>query len=93
MVAGIDLIGEVIDDETGTFAQGARVVATGHRLSETAWGAYSEEARLKPEWLTPLPEGLTAEQAAAVGTAGVTAAMAIDALERLGTGPERGPSS
>ena len=90
MVPGIDLVGEVIEDKTGTFDPGF-VVATGHGLSESTWGAYSEEARLKAEWLTLLPDGLTAEQAAGIGTAGVTAAMAIDALERHGTAPERGP--
>lgn len=91
MVPGIDVVGTVIEDASGAFRPGDAVVATGHGLGETSWGAYAEEARLKPEWLTRLPSGISPEQAAAVGTAGITAAMAIDALERFGITPADGP--
>jgi acrylyl-CoA reductase (NADPH) len=84
MVPGIDLVGTVIEDKSGTFQPGDTVVATGHGLGEVHWGGYSEEARLDPAWLLPLPRELNAEQAAAIGTAGLTAAMALDALERHG---------
>ena len=91
MVPGVDLVGTVIEDASGTFRSGDLVVATGHGLGETSWGAYSEQARLKPEWLSLVPEGVTAEHAAAVGTAGLTAAMAIAALERYGIAADQGP--
>ena len=90
MVPGIDLVGVVLSDASGTFQPGEKVVATGYGLGEKFWGAYSEEARLKPEWLVRLPAGLGEEQAAAVGTSGLTAAMCIDALERHGIRPDQG---
>ena len=67
------------------------MVATGNGLGETTSGGYAEQARVRPEWLTRLPKGLSQEQAAAVGTAGLTAAMAIDALERFGIAADQGP--
>jgi acrylyl-CoA reductase (NADPH) len=91
MAAGIDLVGTVIEDRNGAFSPGEPVVATGHGLGETTWGGYAEQARVRPEWLTRLPAGLSQEQAAAVGTAGLTAAMAIDALERFGVAADQGP--
>ena len=84
MVAGVDLAGTVIDDASGTYAPGTRVVATGHGIGEQHWGGYAEEATLEPDWLLPLPERLDNRLAAAIGTAGVTAAMAVDALEHHG---------
>ncbi|MBW3098154.1 MDR family oxidoreductase [Pseudohoeflea coraliihabitans] len=84
MVPGIDIVGTVREDRSGRFAAGARVVATGFGLGETHWGGYATQARLKPDWLVPLPDGLSARDAAAVGTAGLTAAMALDALEKHG---------
>ena len=56
MVGGVDLAGVVTADASGTFAPGAQVLATGHGLGETHWGGYAELARLKPEWLIPIPE-------------------------------------
>jgi acrylyl-CoA reductase (NADPH) len=84
MVPGVDVVGVVREDESGTFNPGDRVVATGFGIGETHWGAYTTVARLKPEWLVKLPPGITSRDAAAVGTAGLTAAMAIDALEAYG---------
>lgn len=84
MVPGIDLVGAVREDASGTFKVGNRVIATGFGLGETQWGAYSTRARLKPEWLVKLPDDLSSRDAAAVGTAGVTAALALDALEAYG---------
>lgn len=91
MVPGVDLVGEVLDDRSGTFRPGMLVVATGHGLGETSWGAFAEEARVKAEFLLPLPDQIAPEQAAAIGTAGLTAAMAITALERYGIAPDQGP--
>jgi acrylyl-CoA reductase (NADPH) len=91
MAVGIDFVGSVIEDRSGEFSPGEIVVATGNGLGETTWGGYAEQARVRPEWLTRLPSGLSQEQAAAVGTAGLTAAMAINALERFGIAADQGP--
>ncbi len=90
MVPGIDLVGRVIEDASHTFAPGDKVEATGWGLGETTWGAFSEEARLDPKWLLPLPKGINEEQAAAIGTSGLTAAIAISALERCGIAGDQG---
>ena len=84
MVPGIDVVGVVREDTSGTFQSGDRVVATGFGMGETQWGGYTTAARLKPEWLVKLPDHLSSRDAAAVGTAGLTAAMCIDALEAYG---------
>ena len=84
MVPGIDVVGTVREDASSAFKPGDRVVATGFGLGETQWGGYTTTARLKPEWLVTLPDGLSSRDAAAVGTAGLTAALAIDALEAYG---------
>jgi acrylyl-CoA reductase (NADPH) len=84
MVPGIDVVGTVREDASGTFSAGDRVVATGFGLGETQWGGYTTAARLKPEWLVKLPDTVSNRSAAAVGTAGLTAAMCIDALEQYG---------
>src|ERR1700733_5474835 len=91
MAAGIDFVGSVVEDRSGAFSPGEIVVATGNGLGETTWGGYAEQARVRPEWLARLPVGLSQEQAAAIGTAGITAAMAIDALERFGIAADQGP--
>lgn len=91
MVAGSDFAATVEDDASGMFRPGEVVVATGYGLGEVHWGGYAELARAKPEWLIRLPGGLTAETAMAVGTAGVTSAMSVDALERFGIRPGDGP--
>ncbi|WP_299363925.1 MDR family oxidoreductase [uncultured Paracoccus sp.] len=84
MVAGIDLAGIVVESRSPDWAPGDKVIVNGWGLSETEWGGYTRFQRLKPEWLTRLPEGFTLEQAMAVGTAGYTAALCVDALEDWG---------
>lgn len=84
MVGGIDLAGTVVESRSPDWAPGDRVIVNGWGLSETEWGGYARFQRLKPEWLTRLPEGFSLEQAMAVGTAGYTAALALDALEDWG---------
>jgi acrylyl-CoA reductase (NADPH) len=65
-------------------------VLTGWRVGEVHWGGYAEKARVKADWLVPLPEGLDTRMAMAVGTAGFTAMLAIMALEDHGLTPEKG---
>jgi acrylyl-CoA reductase (NADPH) len=91
MVAGIDLAGIVTADTSGAFPVGAAVLATGHGLGEAHWGGYAEQARLKPEWIMPIPTGMTPVDAMAVGTAGLTAMLSILALERYGLEKDDGP--
>ncbi|MGL4636277.1 MAG: MDR family oxidoreductase [Beijerinckiaceae bacterium] len=91
MVPGIDLAGEVTNSTSVDFKTGDHVVLTGCGVGEGHWGAYAGMARLKSEWLVPLPKSLTPAQAMAVGTAGFTAMQCIIALERHGLTPAHGP--
>src|SRR3954454_1346985 len=83
-VPGIDLAGTVVESADGRYSAGDRVVLTGWRVGEVWWGGYASRARVKADWLSPLPEGLSTRQAMAVGTAGFTAVMAVDQLEQHG---------
>jgi acrylyl-CoA reductase (NADPH) len=83
-VPGIDLAGTVTESADPRYAAGDRVVLTGWRVGEIWWGGYASRARVKGDWLSPLPDGLTTRQAMAVGTAGFTAMMAVDQLQRHG---------
>ncbi|MEN9063049.1 MDR family oxidoreductase [Ponticoccus litoralis] len=85
MVAGIDLAGTVVESRSPDWAPGDKVIVNGWGLSETEWGGYSRYQRLKPEWLTRLPEGFALRDAMAIGTAGYTAALCVAALEDWGT--------
>lgn len=85
MVGGIDLAGIVIESRSDKWAPGDRVIVNGWGLSETEWGGYSRYQRLKAEWLIALPEAFSMAQAMAIGTAGYTAALSVDALEDWGT--------
>ncbi|GAA4257369.1 MDR family oxidoreductase [Azospirillum formosense] len=84
MVAGIDLAGTVVESRSPAWKPGDKVVANGWGLSETQWGGYTRFQRLKPEWLTRLPEVFSLEEAMGIGTAGYTAALCVDALEKWG---------
>ncbi|WP_319519992.1 MDR family oxidoreductase [uncultured Martelella sp.] len=85
MVPGIDIAGTVIESDADAFKPGDKVIANGHGMSETAWGAYSAFQRVKPEWLMPQPEQFTQKQAMAIGTAGYTAALCVNQLLAWGT--------
>lgn len=85
LVAGIDLAGTVVEDRSGRWAKGDKVIVNGFGLSETEWGAYTRFQRVRPEWLIRLPDAFTPEQAMAIGTAGYTAALCVIALENWGT--------
>ena len=90
-VPGIDLAGVVVESSHPAYQPGAKVVATGWGIGERYWGGYSQFARVSADWLVPLPDGLTLFQAMQIGTAGFTAMMCVDALERLGVNPSQGP--
>jgi acrylyl-CoA reductase (NADPH) len=91
MIAGIDFAGTVEQSSHPQWKSGDRVVCTGWGLGETHLGAYAEKARVKGDWLVRLPEGLSAREAMAIGTAGFTAMLAILALEKHGVTPNSGP--
>lgn len=86
-IPGIDFAGEVETSEHPDFKPGDPVIVTGWRVGEAYWGGYGEKARVKGDWLVPLPEALTFERAMALGTAGFTAMLAIMALENHGIAP------
>ena len=92
MIPGIDFAGTVESSSHPDFKPGDAVVLNGWGTGETHLGAYGEKARVKGEWLVPLPQGLTPEQAMAVGTAGYTAMLSLLALEKHGLTPDRGPA-
>ncbi|MEM9855112.1 MAG: alcohol dehydrogenase catalytic domain-containing protein, partial [Pseudomonadota bacterium] len=69
-VPGIDFAGVVEASDDARYAPGDKVVLTGWRVGEVHWGGYAEKARVKADWLVPLPDGLTTRQAMAVGTSG-----------------------
>ncbi|WP_370654084.1 oxidoreductase [Pseudotabrizicola sp.] len=89
-VPGIDFAGVVESSDDPRYAPGAPVVLTGWRVGEAHWGGYATKARVKADWLVPLPDGLTTRQAMAVGTAGFTAMLAVMALEDHGLTPADG---
>ena len=89
-VPGIDFAGTVEASSDERYKPGDKVVLTGWRVGEAWWGGYAQKARVKADWLVPLPDGLTTRQAMAVGTAGFTAMLAVMALEDHGLTPEKG---
>jgi acrylyl-CoA reductase (NADPH) len=92
MIPGIDLAGVVETSAHPDFKPGDQVVLNGWGLGETHLGAYAEKARVKGDWLIPLPRGLSPADAMAIGTAGYTAMLCLLALEHHGLTPDRGPA-
>ncbi len=90
-VPGIDFAGTVEASDDPRYAPGDKVVLTGWRVGEAHWGGYAQKARVKADWLVPLPDALSTRQAMAVGTAGFTAMLAVMALENHGLKPGDGP--
>lgn len=84
MVAGIDLAGTVVMSANPDFKPGEAVIVNGYGLSETQWGGYSRFASLKSDWLVRLPDAFTMPEAMAIGTAGYTAMLCVQALEDAG---------
>ena len=91
LVGGIDLAGEVLESADPRFRPGDGVLVVGCGLGETHDGGYAEVARVQGDWLVPLPEGYDARSAMILGTAGFTAALVVDAMERNGQDPAAGP--
>jgi acrylyl-CoA reductase (NADPH) len=91
LIAGIDVAGTVESSGDVRFAAGDQVLVTGYDLGVAHDGGYAEYVRVPADWLVPLPDGLDAFDAMAIGTAGLTAALSVDALERNGLRPDNGP--
>src|SRR5271167_997233 len=89
-VPGVDFAGTVERSDSPEFEPGDPVLLTGWRVGEVQWGGYAERARVRASYLVRRPEGLSARQAMAIGTAGFTAMLAVIALERHGLQPEAG---
>ena len=89
-IPGVDLAGTVLESNDDRYKPGDQVVATGWRMGEIWWGGHAERARIKADWLVPLPEGMTTRQVMSMGTAGLTAALSIMALENQGVTPDGG---
>jgi len=89
-VPGVDFVGTVEASASPQWKAGDAVILTGWRVGETHWGGYAQKARVRGEWLVALPAGLTPERAMAIGTAGLTAMLAVTALERHGLTPAGG---
>ncbi|CDM62621.1 MULTISPECIES: MDR family oxidoreductase [Rhizobium] len=85
MIGGIDLAGTVLESRSPKWQPGDKVILNGWGLSETEWGAYARYQRVKAEWLIPLPEAFSMQEAMAIGTAGYTSALCVDALEKWGS--------
>ena len=90
-VPGIDFAGTVESSDDPRYRPGDKVILTGWRVGEVHWGGYAQKARVKADFLVPLPQGLTTRQAMAVGTAGLTAMLAVMALENHGLEPGKAP--
>ena len=90
MVAGIDGAGTVLESSHPDWKPGDAVVLNGWGVGETHWGCLAERARLKGDWLVPLPSAFTPRQAMGIGTAGYTAMLCVMALERHGVRPGDG---
>jgi acrylyl-CoA reductase (NADPH) len=90
MIAGIDGAGVVESSTSPLFKAGDKVILNGWGCGETHLGSYAAKARVKGEWLVPLPTGLTTSDAMSIGTAGYTAMLCIMALERAGINPQSG---
>ncbi len=87
-VPGIDFAGTVEQSDSPDYKPGDKVLLNGWRVGEIHWGGFATRARVKGDWLVPVPDGLTTEQCMAIGTAGYTAMLAVMALEEHGLTPE-----
>jgi acrylyl-CoA reductase (NADPH) len=91
MIAGIDFAGAVEQSSNPHWKPGDKVICDGWGMGETHLGAYAQKARVKGDWLVRLPDGMTARDAMAIGTAGYTAMLAVLALEKHGLASKHGP--
>ena len=88
-VPGVDFAGEVVSSGDGRYAPGDQVILTGWRVGEAHWGGYAQYARVRADWLVPMPDGLDGAHAMAIGTAGFTSMLAVMALEEQGVSPDQ----
>lgn len=91
MVPGIDLVGTVEESADDRYSKGDKVVLTGWGVGENYWGGYAEYAKLRADWLVPLPVGMDPIRTMQIGTAGLTAMLCVMALEEGGATPDSGP--
>lgn len=91
MIPGIDCAGKVVESSDPRYLAGQQVILNGFGVGETHWGCLAEYAYLKADWLIPLPDGITAWQSMAIGTAGYTAALCVLSLLQHGLTPDTGP--
>lgn len=89
-IPGVDFSGAVESSDDPRYRPGDRVVLTGWRVGEVRWGGYATRARVKADWLVALPDAISNRAAMAIGTAGLTAMLAVIALEKAGLTPEGG---
>lgn len=91
MVPGIDFAGTVLESSDARYRVGDAVLLNGWGVGEAHWGGLAQKARVKADWLLPLPAGMTTAQAMAIGTAGYTAMLCVMALQQHGVQPHQGP--
>ena len=91
MVCGIDLAGTVVESRDDRFKAGDRVLVNGYGLSERHWGGYSRYAKVRPEFLVHIPDTFLPEEAMAIGTAGYTSMLCVQAITDRGISHESGP--
>jgi putative YhdH/YhfP family quinone oxidoreductase len=89
-VPGIDAVGKVVQSSDSRFVPGQTVLATSYDIGATRWGAYAEFLRMPGDWTIPLPRGLSPRESMILGTAGLTAAMCVEALQDRGIAPAAG---
>ena len=91
LIPGVDLVGTVLHSGDPSVETGRQVIAHGYDLGVAHHGGFSQVARVPAGWVVPLPDGLDARRAAAIGTAGFTAALSLHRLEHHGLSPDDGP--
>ena len=91
MVPGIDFAGIVLESSDSRYRKGDAVILNGWGVGESHWGGLAQKARVKADWLVPMPAGMTAARAMSIGTAGYTAMLCVMALQAHGVTPEQGP--
>jgi putative YhdH/YhfP family quinone oxidoreductase len=89
-IPGIDAAGSVETSQSASFHAGQEVLVTGYELGAPAWGGFAEYIRVPEQWVVPLPSGLSLRESMIYGTAGFTAALSLDALQRHGVTPDQG---
>ncbi len=90
MVPGIDFAGTVLESSDERYKTGDKVILTGWGVGENHWGGLAEKARVKADWLVPMPENCDAAKAMQIGTAGLTAMLCVQALQQAGIKPSDG---